>query len=91
VTLDDCWANTAKNFIDDASSDSALALMDRVRTMRWGAVKRFNEVMMPDTPTRKTGSDNVARKFQQKALEVGAMLMARSRSLGRSVSQGVSR
>jgi hypothetical protein len=53
ITLADKWANVAKQMVTQTKVDSALALFDRLSTIRRGAVKEYQHSLRPDAPRRQ--------------------------------------
>ena len=53
ITLADKWANVAKRMVTQTKVDSALALFDRLTTIRRGAVKEYQHSLRPDAPRRQ--------------------------------------
>lgn len=59
VTLDDKWANVAKNFVNQKKSDSALDLLDKVQHLQRGAVRAFQQTMRPTDPRKPEGTGHL--------------------------------
>ena len=53
ITLADKWANVARQIVTQTKVDSALALFDRLMTVRRGAVKEYQHSLRPDAPRRQ--------------------------------------
>ena len=55
ITMDDKWANVARNFIAQGKTDGALSMMEKVSGLRRGAVRSFHHAMRPSDPRMEPG------------------------------------
>ncbi|MBS0642230.1 MAG: AAA family ATPase [Proteobacteria bacterium] len=55
ITTADKWANVAKAFANQPEKDSAMALSERVRMLRQGGIKTFQQVLLPAQPGHRAG------------------------------------
>lgn len=81
ITVDDKWANVAKNFVTQKKVDSALAMLEKVQSIHRGAVKVFQNAVRPDDPRHPGGPRHVGDLVQRMKLD---RLMERvSQTIGR--------
>lgn len=69
ITLDDKWANVAKNFVNQRKIDSALAMLEKVGQVHRGAVKAFHNAVRPDDPRLPDGPSHVGDLVQRLKLD----------------------
>ena len=70
VTLDDKWANVAKNFVVQRKTDSALDMLERVQSLRRGTLKAFHQAVRPSDPQRPDGEAHVPEMVQRRRLDI---------------------
>lgn len=90
ITEADKWAHVARQFINDSKADSALALRDRVATLKRGTVVAFQKALVPDEPGRKTGSPNVAMNLMHRQMDVAMVVMQQAVEATKRAYKGMS-
>lgn len=95
ITLDDKWANVAKNFVNQKKTDSATAMLEKVGQIHRGAVKAFHNAVRPDDPRRPDGpahtGDLVQRLKLGRLMERVSQTVSRVQEMFRHESPGLSR
>jgi hypothetical protein len=77
VTLDDKWANVAKNFVVQRKTDSALDMLGKVQSLRRGTLKAFHQVVRPSDPRRPDGEPHVPEIVQRRMLDIALERISR--------------
>jgi conjugative relaxase-like TrwC/TraI family protein len=88
ITIDDTWANVAKNFVTQKKSDSALDLLDRVNGLRRGAVRAFHHAVRPADPRRPDRPTHAPDVAQRRKLDIGLVVARRAMEMAKGVQTG---
>lgn len=88
ITLDDKWANVAKQFATKTKMDSALGLLDRLTEIRRGALKTLHQTVNRTPPMTYSHIRNMVQGRQMNVTMERAY-PAHERSQSRSMSEGL--